>query len=235
MLHESTKGAALSPSVYLCFPPSLPPGAKNSKNCKSTIIITITLPWLGHGHGARGRLGMLSTCCQLLLSACRFPFAAQRLQHLTFVWPNPTHIQQCVVECHAPIFCRPVVCAVCNLITFELRNRTKFAWAEKQSKADPAGQNKTEEVQAGQQHTQSCFKGSECRASLKFIIHKLNFMPAVWDLQIQFCICIWICCGILACCSLPFHLHYRLMPAEFLILVTRNEKQQQNLHKVPRA
>lgn len=26
------------------FPPSLPPGAKNSKNCKSTIIITITLP-----------------------------------------------------------------------------------------------------------------------------------------------------------------------------------------------
>lgn len=134
-----------------------------------------------------------------------------------------------------PYLWRPDVCAVCNLITFELRNRTKFAWAEKQSKADTAGQNKSEQAQAGQQHAQSCFKWSECRASLKFIIHKLNFMRAVRDLQIQFCICIWICEGIFACCCLSFHLHYRLMLAEFLILVTRTEKQQQNLHKIPRA
>lgn len=148
---------------------------------------------------------MLSTCCQLL-HIC-FPFAT-----LAFCLAK-SHAH---AACHAPCLC--VCVCVCSLqfnYFWVTQQGTKFQLLQ-----DPTGQ----QHRHTHTHTQSSLK----RCELEIHNSQIKFYARIAQIQFCICICSWACFGLKFACF--FHLHYRLMAAEFLILVTQT--QQGNLHKI---
>lgn len=144
---------------------------------------------LDMGYGARGTrstgnaVNMLPVALYLLLAV------ASLLQHLTFVWPNPTHT--CCMP--RPVPPTPSVFSLQFNYFWVTQQGTKFGSSSGRTL------NRTT-AHTTLYYTQSCFKRCELH---KFIIHKLNFISKLADRYNFVSVSAWGVCVPAALWSFP--------------------------------